>query len=79
MPRKPAATVAAKDSKPAKRTPQPCACGCGDQTKGGRFLPGHDARLKGRLLAQLREGSARERATAEKALRANGWDRFIPV
>lgn len=32
------------------RKPKPakdCACGCGAQTKGGRFVAGHDARLHG--------------------------------
>lgn len=24
----------------------PCACGCGQSTKGGAFLPGHDAKLR---------------------------------
>lgn len=28
------------------RTGNPCACGCGQATKGGRFLPGHDAKLR---------------------------------
>lgn len=23
-----------------------CACGCKDSTKGGKFLPGHDAKLR---------------------------------
>ena len=35
---------------PRVRKPKPaqdCACGCGNQTKGGRFIPGHDARLHG--------------------------------
>ena len=27
------------------KTPQACGCGCGGMTKGGRFLPGHDARF----------------------------------
>lgn len=27
--------------------PRPCECKCGGQTKGGRFLPGHDARYHG--------------------------------
>ena len=31
------------------KTPQDCACGCGEQTKGGRFRPGHDAKLASRL------------------------------
>lgn len=76
---KPAAAAAKKDTaaKP-KRSPQACGCQCGSETKGGRFLPGHDARLKGVLLKQLREGDARGRAAAEKQLRAAGWDKFIP-
>ena len=27
-----------------------CECGCGEMTKGGRFLPGHDSYLKGLAL-----------------------------
>lgn len=27
-----------------KKEPRQCLCGCGGMTKGGRFLPGHDAR-----------------------------------
>lgn len=27
------------------KTPQICSCGCGQATRGGRFVPGHDARL----------------------------------
>lgn len=23
-----------------------CACGCGKSTKGGKFLPGHDSKLR---------------------------------
>ncbi len=26
-----------------------CACGCGEQTKGGKFLPGHDQKLRKKL------------------------------
>lgn len=29
------------------KAPKVCACGCGNMTKGGRFVPGHDARLHG--------------------------------
>lgn len=61
-----------------KRQPRTCECGCSEQTKGGRFKPGHDARLKGQLLAKLREGNARDRTSAEKQLRAAGWEKFIP-
>lgn len=52
-----------------KRAPMKCECGCGGMTKGGMFLPGHDARLKGRLRRAARrgdEGAARE-------LQRRGW------
>lgn len=29
----------------AVRDPKECECGCGEMTKGGRFKPGHDARM----------------------------------
>lgn len=31
----------ARKSKP----PQECGCGCGNKTRGGKYVPGHDARL----------------------------------
>lgn len=31
--------------------PKDCMCGCGGQTKGGRFIPGHDARFHSRVKA----------------------------
>lgn len=30
-----------------------CMCGCGGQTKGGRFIPGHDARFHSRVKALM--------------------------
>lgn len=50
----PARTRARAQGKKARQpkppaTPRECICGCGGQTKGGRFIPGHDAKLKGRL------------------------------
>lgn len=45
-----------------------CQCGCGAEVKR-RFLPGHDAKLKSRLLTEAREGS--EAAAAE--LQRRGW------
>ena len=38
------------------RTPRPCLCSCGGTTKGGRFLPGHDAKLRSELMAQIKKG-----------------------
>jgi len=41
----------AKEPTRAKRskTPLPCTCECGGMTKGGKFLPGHDARYYSRM------------------------------
>jgi hypothetical protein len=50
-----------------------CACGCGGSPKKGEFLPGHDARLKSQLRRAAADGSAAERAKAEKALKDRGW------
>jgi len=48
--------VAKADKAPrAAKTPQECTCGCKGMTKGGRFLPGHDARYHA---AQKREAEA---------------------
>ena len=47
-----------------------CECGCGGEPKG-RFLPGHDMKLKSRLFRESAGGS--RRATAE--LKRRGWER----
>lgn len=56
----------------ASRTPRPtsgqCEC-CGAPTKGGRFAPGHDARLKSRL----RKASDTGDKAAYKQLVERGW------
>jgi hypothetical protein len=56
-----------------------CLCGCGGVPtgKGGRFLPGHDGRLKGQLLAQARGGSEAERDEAARVLAFFGWSHFL--
>jgi hypothetical protein len=51
------------------RTPRRCMCSCGGMTKGGRFLPGHDARLCSELIAQIKKGDVllrSERITPEQ-------------
>jgi hypothetical protein len=30
-----------------------CACGCGEQTKGGKFMPGHEQKLRKSLEAKV--------------------------
>ncbi|MGC3990168.1 MAG: hypothetical protein QM796_10900 [Chthoniobacteraceae bacterium] len=53
--------------------PKFCECGCEAPTKGGRFLPGHDAKLKKQLIADALAGGKR----AEKKLEALGWTKFL--
>lgn len=44
------------------KEPQACLCGCGGSTKGGRFLPGHDARYHARVKAAMTAGKTQEEA-----------------
>ena len=46
-----------------------CLCGCGQRTKGGRFKPGHDAKLHGKLA----DGTIKGNKEQWKVFRANGW------
>jgi hypothetical protein len=48
-----------------------CECGCGAMARR-RFLPGHDAKLRSRLVRTAREGS-----DARRDLERLGWSRFI--
>lgn len=47
---------------------QQCGCGCGADVSR-EFLPGHDAKLKSRLVNEALEGSTE----AEAQLRERGW------
>jgi len=38
---------------PRKLTPKACGCGCGQMTKGGKFIPGHDARVYRAILQHI--------------------------
>lgn len=60
----------AKPDKPKKvaaekvvKEPKNCVCGCGGQTKGGNFLPGHDARFHSRVRALEAAGVSHEEAS----------------
>lgn len=50
-----------------------CECGCGVTTKGGRFLPGHDAKLKKQLIRLALSGKKRAVNRLEKL----GWTKFL--
>jgi hypothetical protein len=59
----------ATDGPRKSRAPRPCLCSCGGTTKGGAFLPGHDARLRSELVAQIKKGDVllrSERITPEQ-------------
>jgi hypothetical protein len=50
-----------------------CECGCGGTTKGGRFLPGHDAKLKKQLIGLALTGKKRAANRLEKL----GWIKHL--
>lgn len=54
---------------------QPCLCGCDGTTAGGKFLPGHDAKLKGIFQQSHRNGGLD--AGQQKLVGELGWERFL--
>ena len=67
-------TTRVRKPSPPKPTTGKCEC-CGEPTKGGRFLPGHDARLASRLVQQALGGDA----AALEELRTRNWTKKIPA
>jgi hypothetical protein len=72
--------VSTADPEPARENParpsstptgRKCGCGCGAAVRN-RFLPGHDAKLKSRLVKEARAG---DEAALQK-LREHGWEHF---
>lgn len=62
-----------KRSGPPKPRVGKCEC-CGEATRGGRFLPGHDARLAARLVQRVSEGEL----AAYEELEQRNWLKKIP-
>lgn len=68
-----------EESRPSRRStkksvmPRFCECGCGGQPKGGRFLPGHDAKLMSRLRRESKSEDTNVRENALLQLRARRW------
>lgn len=58
----------------AKAKTGTCVCGCDGTTKGGKFLPGHDARFVSGLVGTVSEAkfTAKSEQTARKALTGAG-------
>ncbi len=60
-----------------------CACGCGNKTKGGTFVAGHDARFKSMLIKGVLNQEAvkaLETYTPEEALvvlEERNWTKFL--
>jgi hypothetical protein len=63
----------ARGVRPARAAADPrlCECGCGSPVRR-RFLPGHDGRLRSRLLTEARAGDA-----ARRELDRLGWLHFL--
>lgn len=61
-------------TKTKRRQVRDCACGCGQKTRGGEFLPGHDAKLKSQLVAKIQGGTPNEKRSARAVLRRRGWE-----
>lgn len=58
----------------AKATDHKCFCGCGGViTSKARFLMGHDAKLKSRLIGEAIAGSRKSEAEIAKL----GWTAFL--
>ena len=56
-----------------------CECGCGAEVRH-RFVPGHDAQLKSRLVRTVNTSSTWwERERAAKALLDRGWGHFASM
>lgn len=53
---------------PRKVRPRKCACRCGAMTRGGDFLPGHDARTLSAVIGSV-GGVAALRTLVENALK----------
>jgi hypothetical protein len=61
-------------------TPQKCLCKCGGETKGGKFIPGHDARLKGQFITAFREAKtadAKAKVTAQVKAINPMWTKYL--
>jgi hypothetical protein len=68
-----------KEGKPRKsQPPKPkvgsCEC-CGEPTRGGRFVPGHDAKLASILRAKVKGGDQ----DAYEELKRRGWLKKLPA
>ena len=55
-----------------------CVCGCGEQV-ARRFRPGHDGRLKGRLLSMAKDSRWWVREAAVVTMVEKGWGHFLPM
>jgi len=51
-----------------------CECGCGEKTRGGLWVPGHDAKRKSVLFGIIRgEATPEAKAEARKELTTRRW------
>jgi hypothetical protein len=56
----------------AVKEPTLCNCGCGGETKGGKWLIGHDMKAKSTLISRMRAGGE-DAIEAGAEMVARGW------
>jgi hypothetical protein len=56
-----------------RKQPRNCRCQCGGTTRGGMFLPGHDARYRSALVSKARVEDEDVRRLALRELKSLGW------
>lgn len=56
----------------------PCECGCGTRC-ARRFLPGHDAKLKGALIRTVLRGTESESDAARERIARLGWSAHLAI
>ncbi len=52
---------------PRKIIPKACGCGCGEMTRGGKFIPGHDSKLYRAILVHIKGDVLDLKAIVENA------------
>jgi hypothetical protein len=58
---------------PRSQAGRPCSCGCGEATSGGFWVPGHDAKRKSFLFAEVRSGDTERAQAALSELADREW------
>lgn len=67
-----AAELASKPKARTAKQPRECACGCKGMTRGGIWLPGHDAKALSAMLREMRTTKSEPDGTASEPCAQDG-------